>query len=269
VAFVFAATTSIVGPAATAQIKLPAVPPSFRNPVAGIHYERSREYNIKHILVRLRVDWPNRSASGTVLHTISPLRDGLTRIALDSGSAIKVTACMVGGKSAKFAIAGNKLLVDSSEPLKRGIETPLSIEYSVTPPRNPARFIMQKGWHFVEPSKFEPDRKPGFYTFGEPTGNDEWVPTYDYPNMRCTSEAIVEVPESWYVVGNGKLVAITDNRAAKTRTYHWKMTQPHSTYLLSLAGGEMDIARDHWQGVDLLYAVPKGEGGMIPATFSD
>src|SRR5262249_39314731 len=150
----------MLGPAASAQIKLPAVPPSFRNPVAGIHYERSREYNIKHILLRLKVDWPNRSAAGTVVHTIAPLRDGLTRIVLDSGSALKISACSVGGKTAKFTIVGSRLLVDCPESLKRGIETPLSIDYSLTPPRDPLRFIMQKGWHFIEPNKFEPERKP-------------------------------------------------------------------------------------------------------------
>ncbi len=254
---------------AAAQVKLPAIPPSFRNPISGLHYERSREYDLKNILLRLKVDWPGRSLAGTVVHTIVPLHDGFTRVVLDAGPSIKVSACAVNGKIAKFAIGGGKLVIDCPQQIKRGAETLVSIDYAAVAPRHPARFVMQKGLHFVEPDKFQPERKPGFYTFGEPTGNDDWVPIYDFPNLRCTTETIVEAPDAWYVVGNGKLIAITENRASKTRTFHWKMTQPHSTYLLSLAGGEMDVVKDHWQGVDLIYAVPKGDGSFIPATFGD
>ena len=67
----------------------------------------------------------------------------------------------------------------------------------------------------------------------------------------------------------GSKTPATVNADAHTRTYHWTMKQPHSTYLLSLVGGEMDVQKDMWRGVPLYYAVPKGMGNLIPGAFGN
>ena len=71
------------------------------------------------------------------------------------------------------------------------------------------------------------------------------------------------------MVSNGALIDTAENAAAHTKTFHYKMTQPFSTYLLSLAGGEMDVAVDQWEDKPLIYAVPKGMGSLIPTSFGD
>jgi aminopeptidase N len=40
------------------------------------------------------------------------------------------------------------------------------------------------------------------------------------------------------------------------------------TYLISLVGGPLDLKKDTWNGVELIYAVPKGMGDKIDASFS-
>jgi len=47
------------------------------------------------------------------------------------------------------------------------------------------------------------------------------------------------------------------------------MTQPHSTYLLSLVAGEMDVRKDTWEGKPLYYVVPKGKGDLAKASFGN
>ena len=37
------------------------------------------------------------------------------------------------------------------------------------------------------------------------------------------------------------------------------MSRPHSTYLLSLVGGELDVRKATWAGMQLYYVVPKGK----------
>jgi aminopeptidase N len=245
-------------------------PNPFAPPQAKAQYERSRDYHLRHVLLRLKVDWDKKSFGGTVTHTLAPLRDGLKELVFDAGAGLKIEACHVNGAAVKFTHEKDRLALALPEPLKRGRETTVAITYhKIQGSADRPSFTGDSGFHWVLPDRFDPDRRQGFWTQGEAETNHDWVPIYDYPNDRATSEVYVEVPQAWFVIGNGRLMDVAEHRAAKTRTFHWKMTQPHATYLLSLAGGEMDVARDKWAGVDLFYAVPKGEGKYIPATYGN
>ena len=233
--------------------------------------ERVREYDLKNVLLNLRVVWEWRTLSGTVTETLAPLADNPKFLSFDCGKGMTVTACKVNDATAKFAIADDKLNVTPPAPLKKEADVRVSITYFVKPTANAPESIggFLPGLHWVEPNKWEPERKPGLWTQGETEDNHQWVPIYDYPNDKTTSETFVEVPETWYLIGNGALVDIAENSFSHTKTFHWKMTQPFSTYLLSLAGGEMDVATDKWEDRDLIYAVPKGSGSLIPTSFGD
>ena len=113
-----------------------------------------------------------------------------------------------------------------------------------------------------------PNRE-GFWTQGEAEFNSEWVPTWDYPNDMTTSETIVTVPAAWTVISNGELVKNTLSADKKRRTFDWRLTQPHATYLVSLAGGPFDVKLSTWHGVTLRYVVPKGKGRLIDDSFGD
>jgi aminopeptidase N len=253
----------------TPQLALAQANP-FQPPRASVHYERDRDYDLQNVTVRLKVDWAKRSFGGVVTHTLAPLREGLTELDFDAGSNLDVTACTVNGAAAKYARDGDKLKVTPAIRLIRATPVQVAIRYaSKSAAHGPRSLNGTYGLHWIMPEKFVPERKPGFYTQGESEGNHLWVPIYDYPNDKTTTETYVEVPETWYVIGNGRLVGTDANRQTHTRTFHWKMVQPHSTYLLSLAGGEMDIGYEDWKGVGLLYAVPKGEAKYIDASFGD
>src|SRR5258706_13382535 len=53
--------------------------PGFQRPqqpgVIKPKFERSREYDLKHVAIHLKIDWESRSLSGSVTHTLAPLRD--------------------------------------------------------------------------------------------------------------------------------------------------------------------------------------------------
>src|SRR5579872_2400921 len=243
----------------------------FLPPQARAQYERSRDYHVRNILLHMRVDWNTKTFAGTVTHTLASLRDGLTDVVFDAGSSLTIDVCRINGAKAAFDRTKDKLIVHAPPPgLLHGRAVTVDITYSSKPPERGRRALVGSyGFHWILPDRFQPSRKPGFYTQGETEGNRDWVPLYDYPNDKTTTETYVEVPARWFVIGNGKLVGIQENQTAHTRTFHWKMPQPHSTYLLSLAGGEMEVVHDTWAGVDLFYAVPKGEGKYVPASFGD
>jgi aminopeptidase N len=242
----------------------------FQPPRATVRYERDRDYDLQHVALRLKIDWAKKGFGGTVTHTLAPLRDGLTQLVFDAGANLNILACSVNGTAAKFTHEGEKLVVSPPGRLPRAKSLQVAIRYASSSAKaGPRSLNGTYGFHWILPEKYVPARKPGFYTQGETEGNHQWVPIYDYPNDKTTSETTVEAPETWTIIGNGKLVSETANKTTHTRTFHWQMTQPHATYLLSLIGGEMDVAHDTWRGVDLWYAVPKGEGKYIPASFGD
>ena len=232
--------------------------------------ERVREYDLKNVLLNLRVIWEWRTLSGTVTETLAPLTDNPKALSFDCGKGITVTACKVDSADAKFEVKDGKLNVTPPAALKKDADTNVAITYFCKPTA-PGSDIggFLPGVHWVEPDAFAPERKPSVWTQGETEDNHEWVPIYDYPNDKTTSETYIEVPETWRMVGNGALVDTAENAALHTKTFHYKMTQPFSTYLLSLAGGEMDVVTDQWEDRPLIYAVPKGMGNLIPTSFGD
>src|SRR5436305_1893740 len=64
----------------------------FQPPQAKVNYERDREYDLQHILLRLTVDWEKKSFAGTVTHTLHPFRK-LNAVHFDAADTLKISAC--------------------------------------------------------------------------------------------------------------------------------------------------------------------------------
>ncbi|MEO7454050.1 MAG: M1 family metallopeptidase [Fimbriimonadales bacterium] len=238
----------------------------FQPPQAKIQYAPDRQFDLQHVRVVLTVDYANRGISGYSENTISPFSDGLPSIDLHCGEALQVSACAIDGKPATFVRDGQSLRLKPVDRTTRGKSTVVKVSYSGTKRGSAGRLMSDAGWHFIEPNGQEANRE-GFWTQGETMENRHWAPTWDYPNDVATSETVITVPGEWTVIGNGTLQAARSNSNG-TKTFHWKMTQPHVTYLMSLVGGPLDLKKDVWNGVELIYAVPKGMGDKIDASFS-
>ena len=59
-------------------------------------------------------------------------------------------------------------------------------------------------------------------------------------------------------VSNGKLARRQDNPSDKTTTFDWRQEIPHPSYLVTLVVGQFDVVRHEWEGIPVLYYVPKG-----------
>ncbi|MFQ5771831.1 MAG: M1 family aminopeptidase, partial [bacterium] len=90
---------------------------------------------------------------------------------------------------------------------------------------------------------------------------------YDYPNDKMTSEMIATVNNQFMVISNGKLLEVQDNQNA-TKTYHWKESAPHSSYLISLVAGEFEKLTDSFQNISVEYYVRKQFVDWAPRSFS-
>ena len=240
----------------------------FLPPEATVHYAPDRDYDLLHVAVTLNVDYAGRAFDGEVTNTLTPLRaEGLRQIRLHCGPELRIKGTTVDGAQATFHRAADMLFIDAPQPIAHGRTAFVTVTYRSEGQQGTGFAGGQGGLHWIAATAANPNRV-GFWTQGETEGNRLWVPTWDYPNDFATSETTVTVPEAWSVIGNGVKVSDRVNRGKQTRTVHWKMDKPHATYLLSLAAGPFDIKQDHWQGVPLLYVVPKGKGSLIDASFS-
>ena len=77
-----------------------------------------------------------------------------------------------------------------------------------------------------------------------------------------TTEILARVPSGWHALSNGELVASEKPSARGLIVYHYKMAEPHSSYLVTLVAGEfaelVDCAKAGSREVPLSYFVPKG-----------
>lgn len=235
----------------------------FKPPRATVHTPRVRDYHVRHLRLILELDVPSHAAHGDVTNYLTPLRDSLKTVVLDAGPNLKIEHCRINGADVPFTHEKDKLNLTPSAPLPGGKEAAVEIRYTMPGGQTAGGANGLGGWHWIDADPGNPDRRPGFWTQGETETNRNWVPCYDFPNDKCTSETIVTAPENWEIIGNGIQGETISDAAKHTRTFHWTMKQPHSTYLLSLVGGELDVVKSVWAGVPLYYVGPKGEGDLL------
>src|SRR6266581_1131324 len=209
-------------------------------------YARPRDYDLQHSRIALRFDLEQKKVLGDVTHSLSILRDGTSKIAFDS-VGLTIQNVTVNKSSVKFETTADKLVVPLPAAAKSGDKFDVAIRYEGKP---------TKGMYFILPDKDYPDRPKQIWTQGESEDTRYYLPTYDYPNDRLTTETILTVPAAWITVSNGKLISVSD--AGKgLKTWIWRESVPSSTYLITVVAGEFDETKDSWRGKPVTYYAPK------------
>jgi aminopeptidase N len=232
-----------------------------------MHFAPDRTCDLQHVSVDIDVDYPNREFTGKSVNTLSPLRNGIKQVILHAGAGLTITSVKVDGTLARYSREKTIVKIETP-PLKKGAPIKVEIAYTSKNAQGRGFGAGGGGWHWIEP-RGNIDGRMGFWTQGESEYNSEWAPTWDYPNDLATSETRTTVQADWEVVGNGVLTSNKLSPDKKRRTFEWKMTQPHATYLLTLCGGPLEIKMDKWEGVDLWYVVPKGNSGLVDSSFGN
>jgi aminopeptidase N len=219
-------------------------------------YARSRDYDLQHVKTHLWIDFDHKSFRGEVTHSIAMLQENVSRVQFDSVD-LKISALTLDGKDAKYTVTASDVVVPLNSPSKKGDTHEIFIRYEGSP---------KKGLYFVGPDKNYPNRPKEVWTQGEAEDTRYYIPIYDYPNDRTTSEMIMTVPSSWLTISNGQLVG-TKDESDGTKTWTWKQDQTLSTYLITAVAGEFVEKTETWRGIPVRYVVPKGKEDTIDATF--
>jgi aminopeptidase N len=238
----------------------PAAPPAA--PTEPLRTAGERPADVRNLRLDLKVDLKGKAVDARATLSLTALRK-LDAVTLDAdGFAVKAVELARGGKKAKptrFAHDGRKLVVDFDPPLATGTEADVVIDYRVHDPK--------RGLHFFAPSAAEPDVPLTVWSQGESVENRGWIPCFDRPSVRQSTELVVTAPEGNEVLSNGKLVGKTSDPAAKTVTFHWRQEAPHPAYLITLVVGPFAVVEDRWRDKPVLYYVPPARKGDAMRTF--
>jgi len=218
-------------------------------------FARSKDYDLEHSRIALRFNLEEKKVIGDVIHTLTILRD-TQGIAFDS-AGLQIQSVTLNKAAATFETSEDKLRITLPKPAKPGEKFTVEIKYEGKP---------TKGLYFILPDKDYPNRPKQVWTQGESEDTRYYLPTYDYPNDRLTTETILTVPAEWLTVSNGKLISVTD-AGSGMKTWTWRESQPSSTYLFSVVAGEFTEAKDSWRSMPVTYYAPKDRGDRLAANY--
>ncbi|MHB8635565.1 MAG: M1 family aminopeptidase [Fimbriimonadaceae bacterium] len=205
----------------------------------------SHTYNLKNVLWKLSFSMAKGTISGDVTNTVD-LTEVTDTVEFDC-EELHVSKVTVNGVAAPFTTAGGKLTVTLATLGEPGQVLKVRTLYSGAPVR---------GLYFVPGSRAFPSKSDVIYTQGEGEDNHFWLPTYDKPDDKATTECFVTVPKGWTAISNGALLGVAHHGASDV--FHWKMPLKFSTYLISLVAGPFVEGKEQWHGVPVDFYVPPG-----------
>ena len=247
---------SIRGVGLIAAAALACLPPvqagTLRGPFGGSdavrHDARTRTFDLQHVLVRIDLTGEFGSITGSARLTLEVTRAGIDTVVLDAVEMEIGETTLADGTRLAHHYDGRRLEIELDRAYQVGESVQVEIDYATRP---------RRGLHFIASDKRYPARSPQVWSQGEPEETRYWIPIYDFPDDKTTTELIITVPKPMTTISNGALVA-TRPGADRTTIFHWKQEIPHSTYLISLVAGRFDRYTETRAGVSLEYYVPPG-----------
>lgn len=208
---------------------------------------RSRKFDIEQLSLDLHIDEEQRSIMGTATIQLKPLLNDLQEVELDA-VGLEISRVTFGKEALTFETYPEKLLITLPRAYKNSETISLVINYSARP---------RKGLFFIAPDKGYPKRPHQVWSQNQPDDSAHWFPCFNYPGDKYRSELRATVKDRFFVISNGKLLKVNEDRAKHTKTYHWQLDVEHSSYLTSLIVGEFHESREKVGETELAYYIYK------------
>jgi aminopeptidase N len=222
-------------------------------------YIPDRDFDTRHIALDLRFDWEHEQVIGVETATFKPLVPALRKIELDAAD-MTITSAKMAGNALKFDtdVPRQKLSINLDRAYQPAEEVTLVIEYHTNGSQARIAGLVGAGLRFIKPTTEDPTKPKQIWSQGESEYNHFWFPCYDHPNDFFTTEITATVEKPLSVISNGKLLETKDNKD-NTRTFHWKIDQPHASYLTSIVVGEYVPIVSDYQGIPIVTNVYPNE----------
>jgi aminopeptidase N len=222
-------------------------------PASGQTYPTARWYDepqyeppehqvdMQHMRLEIQFVPAEGLVRGTVTHRFVPLRATVDSLFLH-GPGIRVNAVSYNGRTARFSSTDDGVIVRLAPAARWGETDSVTLQYEA----NPQRGLFFIGWN----DSTGASRKQ-IWSQGQGINNRHWIPCYDEQNDKLTTETIVTFDSRFSVLSNGTRVSNRRN-ADGTTTWHYRMSHPHSLYLVMLGIGTYAVQeRQSRSGVPL------------------
>lgn len=228
----------------------------------------NRLIDITHLALDVTPDWKKRYLYGRAEITATPYFYPTNTIELDArGMEIKSVMCLDSVAKARavdgavitdWKYTDDIIRITLPRTYTRKEKLYITIEYTAKPNElkkgGSAAISDDRGLFFIDPDDTDPTIPRQFWTQGETQASSAWFPCIDRPNEKMTTEITMHVEPNLVTLSNGLLVSSTTD-ADGLKADHWKMDQPHSTYLVMMAAGDFKVVKDTWRGKEVSYYV--------------
>lgn len=234
-------------------------------------YEPVHNYDVEHIKIEVKLNLQKKTLEGKVTTSIRSTVDKLDSFHVDA-AWMKIKSVKewvhyhtnnpnlaVQFEDTKYRYNNKQITVIPSHPIAKNFPYEYRVEYSV---HNPER-----GMYFISSDSLFPNKPYQVWTQGEDEDNHWWFPCYDFPNDKATTETYITIDKKYITLSNGELVDTKSNPDG-TKTWHWVLNHPHSSYLVMLAAGNFDIISDAYDSIPVYSYVPVGKREEGERSFS-
>jgi Aminopeptidase N len=169
------------------------------------------EHNVDiiHLKVEPTFDFVNSKVMGTATHTFKALRNNVRQVMFHA-EKMSIKQVTMNGKAATYTLTDSSLVVNTNKTLAYNEEATIAIVYECTP---------KKGIYFIGWNDSTGRSRKQIWTQGEGEDNHHWIPMYDKPNDKYTTEMLITMDNKYKVISNGALLS------KKQKTQHYVALQ--------------------------------------------
>ncbi len=212
-------------------------------------FNRKRTINVEKYTIRTSFERSRKRVTAETTVDFRPLNDNFRTLELDAvGLQFESVSTAAGSASLPFRLTPTTVVVELDRAYDRGELASIRFKYQTIP---------AKGVYFVPARRGGRDfpRDAQIWSQGEPEEARHWIPSYDFPDDKAVSEQFITVDEDETAIANGELIDVASG--GKSKTYHYRMEVPHSTYLISFVVGRYVRLSDQYRNVSLgFYTYP-------------
>lgn len=234
------------------------------------HESASKSIDLIHTQLNLSFDWEQQMVIGQTSLLLKPFFYPLDSFEIDAINFTFDSLALIRDRNPiafHYSYNGSQLKFHSEKTFTPKDTLEVIIHYRVKPEsdENHQSNGDDKGLYFIQKDSLT-NRRQEIWTIGETQWSAKWFPTINQPNEKSTQSIHLTIDTSLTSISNGILVS-TQVHNDGTKTDHWELNLPHSTYLTSVIIGQFEIEKDTTGPIELEYFVQPGFKSEIPFIF--
>lgn len=230
---------------------------------ASIYYfQKKKLIDIINTRLDLKIDWKQNAIIGEAILKLKPHAFPQNEIKIDAkGFKINRIALEADSisKDLKYEYDQQTITIKPDFIVKDTIK--ILINYIAFPDSLFAKKLIKneyQGAYFINSNGSDKDIPKQLWTLNETSSASCWFPTIDSPDQKMTQDLFITVEKDQTAISNGELVYSTLNhKKDSTKTFYWRMSQPHSPYLTCIVVGDFKIKTEKLKNIDLAYYTSK------------